>query len=153
MQQPAPNPFVTKILWVALVVSQAIYLGIPSPRAGEGTPQAFAAVLALVATTQAVGVLLFFRIAGVRRIQSGKLDPTTAAGMGQLFTVLILSWVLTEAIAIYGLVLRFLGGPLWQTGLFALAAFALMVVTQPWQSGLEPPVSSAERGRDPSPIA
>ncbi len=153
MQQQAPNPFVTRILFIALVFSQCVYLVIPSPEAAEGPPPMFPAALGAVAITQAAGVLLFFRIGGVSKIQSGALDPTTSEGMGRLFVVLIMAWVLTEGIAIYGLVLRLLGAPMWQAGLFALGAFALMGVTNPWQSGLQPRVGSAERGRDSTPIA
>lgn len=151
--QQAPNPFVTRILWVALIVSQVIYLVLPVAGSGAGAPQSMAAALAMVATSQAVGVIVYFRVAGVNRIKSGKLDPSTPAGMSALFTVLILSWVLIESIAIYGLVLRFLGGAIWQTALFSLGAFALMVATNPWQGGLQAPASSEGRGRDSTPIA
>jgi len=34
----------------------------------------------------------------------------------------------------------------------AIVAFALMGAMNPWQSGLEPPQSSTERGLDPTPI-
>ncbi len=152
MQQRA-NPIVPRILFVALLVSQGIYLAIPSAGVAEGPPAMLPAILGAVAVTQGLGALLFFRIAGVSKIQSGALDPTTNEGMGQLFVVLILSWVLTEAIAIFGLVLRFLGAPFWQGGLFALGAFVLMAAMNPWQSGLVAPMSSAERGRDSTPIA
>jgi len=152
MQQQAPNKMVTRILWVVLVFSQCIYLVIPSPESVGGPPPMFPAILGAVAVAQAAGVLLFFRVAGVSKVRAGALDPLTAEGLGRLFVVLIMSWVLTEGIAIYGLVLRFLGAPMWQGGLFSLGAFVLMGATNPWQEGLKPPVSSAERGRDATPI-
>lgn len=152
MQQHAPNPFVTRILWVVLVVSQCIYLAIPSPGSAEAPPPVIPLVLGLVAVTQGIGALAWFRIAGVSKIQSGALDPASAEGMGRLFVVLVLAWVMVEAIAIYGLVMRFLGAPFWQAGLFSACAFVLMASMHPWQSGLSAPLNPSERGNDPTPI-
>jgi hypothetical protein len=153
-QQQAPSVFVTRIVWIVLVVSQCIYLVVPAPptASAQGPQPMFAPILGAIAVAQALGVVVYFRRAGIARVQRGDLDPSTPEGMGQLYVVLMMSWVLTESVAIYGLVLRFLAAPWLVSGAFALGAFALMAVTNPFQSGLKPPVSAARRGEDPTPI-
>ena len=151
----APTNFVLKIVWLSLIVSQCIYLALPMPEAAvdRGDLPLLAGALAFVALPEAIGAFVWFRIAAVGRIQAGRLDPSTPEGGAQLLQVLILCWVLAESIAIYGLVLRFMHAPLWMTAPFALVAFVSMGLMSPFQSGLRPPVDSAERGRDPTPIA
>jgi hypothetical protein len=150
----APNTIVVKIVWISLIVSQCIYLGLPVPEAAGGRDDLpmLAGALAFVALSEAVGAFAWFRIGAVGRIQGGHIDPSSVEGAGQLFQVLIVCWVLAESIAIYGLVLRFMHAPLWMTAPFAVVAFVSMGAMNPFQSGLSRPVASAERGRDPTPI-
>lgn len=152
MSEQAPNAFVARLVWIVLVISQGIYLLVPTPEGREGAPELFTQVLLVVAVTEGLAILAFFRLAAVAKIQKGDLDPRTPEGMGRLFVVLMLCWVLSESVAIYGLVLRFMGAPFGWVAVFALGGFVLMMATNPFQAGLKPPLSSAERGRDASPI-
>ena len=146
---------VNRIVWVVLIVSQLIYPFVPAREvAAERTvPAIFVTVLGAVAASQAIGLVVWFRLGAVGRVQSGRVDPGTTEGNAMLFQVLVLCWVLAESIAIYGLVVRFMGGTLVQWAPFAVAALVLMGVTNPFQTGLQPPLTSAERGRDATPIA
>ena len=148
------NTMVHRIVWASLVVSQCIYLLIPSPglEVFQANLPVMAAALAGVALLQTIGLLAWFRVGGTQRIQNRRVDPSTLEGAAQLFQVLMICWVLVESIAIYGLVLRFMGATtqLWLP--FAVAGFALMAWTHPFQKGLRPPSDSAARGKDATPI-
>ena len=100
-----------------------------------------------------VGTVVYRRIGLVGPIQSGSLDPSTPEGLQAGFQVLIILWVLSESVGIYGLVLSFLSGnPLFSV-LFSAAALALLFVHRPTAADLQPPTSPTDRATDARPIA
>jgi hypothetical protein len=98
----------------------------------------------------AVGTLIYRRRALVEPIQAGQLDPSSKEGFAKAFTPLILNLVLTESIAIYGLVLAFLSHRPGLALPFAIGAFALMYLHRPTAPDLSPPATPGVY-RPPSP--
>jgi uncharacterized membrane protein len=122
--------------------------------AGEG-PTAFglfAATLGVVALVEAVVLVVVLRRGALEPIEDGRLDPASAAGAARLLTVLVVGWALAESVAIYGLVLRFLGAPTTYWLPFAAAGAILLLVARPWQPGLSRPATSAELARSGRPL-
>jgi F0F1-type ATP synthase membrane subunit c/vacuolar-type H+-ATPase subunit K len=142
------------IIWSALAVSQVIYLLIPIPERQNAStiPNLFPIVLAAVAFIQAVGIVVLLRVRAFAPVQSGRIDPTSSSGAAQLFTTLILAWVIAESIAIYGLVLRFLHFSLTYSAFFAAAGAILLVLGRPWHPKLRKQDSTIELARSGAPI-
>jgi hypothetical protein len=146
------------VIWVAMAVSQVICLVLPAgqgPTAtGEG-PSAFglvAATLGLAAAIETVVLVVVLRRGALGPIEDGRLDPAAPAGAARLLAVLIVGWALAESVAIYGLVLRFLGAPATHWLPFAAAGGILLLVARPWQPGLSRPATSAELARSGRPL-
>ena len=148
------NP-TNRILWFVLVLSQGLYVLAASlvpavDMDGELVPT-LGGILALMAIGVAVGSAAFRKKAIVEPIQSGKLDPTTREGLARAFTPFILNLVLSEAVAIWGLVLSLISGDLgWVVG-FVAGGLALMWYHRPTSADFVPP-PRADVGR-PAPIA
>lgn len=142
------------IVWSALAVSQVIYLLVPAPpaRTASTLPDAFPMALGTVALLEAVGIVALLRVRAFAPVQSGRIDPTSKSGAAQLFTSLILAWVLAESIAIYGLVLRFLHFSSTAWAPFAAAGAFLLILGRPWHPKLRKPVSSSDIARSGAPI-
>ena len=98
--------------------------------------------LAGISVATAVGTVVYRRRALVVPIQSGSFDPNTAEGLAKAFTPFILNLVLTESIAIYGLVLAFLSHKPLFAFPFALGALVLMYVHRPSAPDLAPLAAS-----------
>lgn len=143
------------LLWAALAVSQVIYLFVPAPpREGAANlSDVLPIALGAVAFAQCVGIVALLRIRAFGPIQRGGLDPTSKEGAAQLFTTLILAWVLAESAAIYGLVLRFLGFDLLYSTPLSAAGALLLFLGRPWQSKLARPASSADLASSGDPLS
>lgn len=147
------------IVWSVLVVSQVIYLIVPALRTLPNTEEnmaflpVFAGCLGVVAFLQAVGVAICFRRGVVSAVADGRLDVQGSSGAGRLFTVLMICWVLAESIAIYALVLRFLGAPLPLWGPFPIVAAALFLYVRPWHPALSSEPTSQERAQSGRPLS
>lgn len=139
------NP-TTRVLWWALVASLFVYVGVALVVAPDGTPSpvagALAPVLGVVAVGLGIGTIVYRRRALVEPIQSGRLDPRTPEGMGRALPAFILNVVLSESVAIFGLVLSLLAASPFYAVAFAAGALVLMVVHRPTASELEPPIST-----------
>jgi F0F1-type ATP synthase membrane subunit c/vacuolar-type H+-ATPase subunit K len=142
------------VIWVALAVSQLVYIFVPAPIPENAStlPNIFPIALAVVALIQAVGIVVLLRVRAFAPVQSGRIDPTSTSGTAQLFTTLILAWVLAESIAIYGLVLRFLHFSLPYSASFAAAGALLLFVGRPWHPRLRKPDSTVQLARTGTPI-
>jgi hypothetical protein len=123
---------VNKILWLALIASQAVYLGVVLSGVGTSRNQpldlpALPIALATVAVATAIGSHLCWRRASGAGRPIHRTSPNPAAS----FTFYILAWALDESIAIYGLILGLLAfsAEVWSP--FSVAALALMLVHRP----------------------
>ena len=147
------------MVWAVLVLSQVVYLVIPAlltlPNTGRNSDflRLFAGCLGVVAFLQAVGVAIYFRRGVLAPIASGQLDVRTAAGAGRLFRVLIICWVVGESIAIYALVLRFLGAPTGFWAPFPIAAAVLFLYVRPWHPKLLRRSTTQELARSGRPLS
>ena len=142
------------IVWSALAISQVIYLSLPAPprESPANLLGVFPLALGVVAFAESVGMVALLRIRAFNPIQTGRLDPLSQKGVTELFTTLILAWMLAESIAIYGLVLRFLGFGMAYSSPFAAAGAFLLFLGRPWQAKLRKPVSSADLARSGTPL-
>lgn len=143
------------IVWSALAISQVIYLFVPAPlREGPANlPAIFPLVLGAIAFVQGVGMVVLLRVRAFNPIQGGRLDPTSKEVAAQLFTTLILAWVLAESVALYGLVLRFLQFELLYSASFAAGGALLLFLGRPWQSRLGRPASAADMAGSNAPLS
>jgi hypothetical protein len=134
-----------RIVWLALLASQVLYLAVPylvtlggEPLPAMARTRLFFALAAVAAVTGA-GSLVYRQRALVAPIAAGRLDPRTPEGSARAFAPYVLNLVLTESIAIHGLVLALVSHERLVALPFALAAFALMAVHRPTAPDLEPP--------------
>jgi len=133
-----------RALWGALLSSQVVFLQVPfiaAPTGHAASPSAVSRlflILAAVSAATAVGTIVYRRRALVAPIQGGQLDPDTREGSARAFTALVLNWVLTNTISVYGLVLAIysqeprLGLP------FGFVALGLMYFHRPMARALAP---------------
>lgn len=120
-----------RILWLALLFSQLIYvvilLLVAQPLCDPSSLAVLPLAFGAAAAGSAVAAHLFWR----RATGAGRAlhdEPVTPAAAFQGY---VLAWVLDESIAIYGMVLGFLGFPLASWAPFSAAAFALMLAHRP----------------------
>jgi hypothetical protein len=138
-----------RILWLALLASQAIHLAVAflvKTGAGAMSSLAFSRLffaLAAVSLVTAAATILQRRHALVAPIQAGRLDPGTPEGFAKALPPYLVALALVESISIYGLVLALLAQTGWIALPFATAAFALMVVHRPTAPDLAPPAAPA----------
>ena len=142
------------IIWAFLGVSQVVYLLVPVPSQQNASTlsDVFPMALAVVAFIQAIGMVILLRVRAFEPIRSGRIDPRLSSGVVQLFTPLILAWVLAESVAIYGLVLRFLHYSLSYSVWFSTAGAVLLFMGRPWQRKLQKPYSATQSARSGAPI-
>ncbi len=126
----APTPMVFWAIWGALTASIVIYLvvlqvvrGTPPEEGPDGTLVVMFSGLAVVNLAVAFGVRLFHTNRIARR-----REPEKRAA---LLSACIISWALAEAVAIYGLVLGFLGAAESTSHVFFLVAFTAMLFLTP----------------------
>lgn len=142
-----------KILWLSLCVSQVIYIVVvfakPATPRASGVPDLMFLALFAIAVGTGLGTVIFRRRALVAPIRSGELDPNTPVGAARAFTPFILNLVLSESVAIYGLVLSFLSNdPKYVVG-FVAGALVLMYIHRPTARDLVAPLSAGYAGAPP----
>ena len=118
------------ILWVAFVWTLAVYgivMMVIRPQPTEAGPLR-AVMLAFAGTTTAAA--LYFRLGRIGRLLS-KATPLSDTEFSQLRTNYIVCFALSEAVALYGLVLHFLGSNLAEVGPFFAASVALLLICFP----------------------
>jgi len=144
------------LVWAVLCLSQLIYVVIvfqkpPTPRPQDVATTMFPPLF-VVAAGLAAGTIWWRRRALVRPIQTGEIDLKSQAGLGRAFTHFILNLVLSQSVAIYGLVLTFLSNqPLYAIG-FVAAGLALMWIHRPFAPEVQGPLRDerAELGLPPT---
>ncbi len=122
-----------RMLHWGLLVSLVLYvvvgekLGPAEARGPEHLARAFIPLLILTA-----GVAAVIRQRMVRPAEEAlQLRPDDLAALGRWRSGSLISYVLCEAVALYGFVLRMLGQTLWQAGPFYAVAILLMLVWTP----------------------
>ena len=142
------------IIWVALAISQVVYLFVPAPPRASAAilPGVLPLALGVITIAQSIGIVAWLRIRAFNPIHAGRLDPASKDGVAQLFTTLIVAWVLAESIAIYGLVLRFLHFELSYYFPFVLAGACLLFLARPWSPKLKRASSLADLARSNAPL-
>lgn len=129
---PAQARLTQRVVWISLLLSQAIYILVivflaaqssGEPRVGSLFPTALAAV---AFTTGVIAHAFWRRATGAGR--AVHLPPPEPAAA---FQHLVLAWVLDESIAVYALVLGFLGFGAATWAPFSVAAAILLLVHRP----------------------
>lgn len=101
-------------IWAAMAVSLLVYLSIPlfmpaPPMTYETTDfGVLFTVLGVIAVLTSVASLLLRRAIVIQPLQNGTLDPESEAGAQRLTQGFVVTWALSEAVAVYGLVLYLL---------------------------------------------
>ncbi|HXE75103.1 MAG TPA: hypothetical protein VNN18_05650 [Candidatus Xenobia bacterium] len=119
-----------KVLWLVLLISVCLYwpvLGLVQIERAEPPPVVTQALM-LMAIADA-GAALFLRF---NRIPTVWLrQPLDLAALNQLRTFYILCFVLAEAVALFGMILFFLGGSREQALWFFTGSVALFLLCYP----------------------
>lgn len=118
-----------QVLWIALMLSQAIYglvaLLVAEPR--DGVVAAMPLVLGAVGVASGVGAHLSWR----RATGAGRALHAEPVRLADRFRGYLIAWVLDESIAVFGLMLALLGFPSTTWAPFLAAGMALMLVHRP----------------------
>ncbi len=135
------------ITWTALLVSLGVYgllgLVIARPKSGDAALESvMLAVLGAAALATAIGTLVARDRLLVRPARRGELDVRSKAGLERFWVISLLTWVLSESIGIYGLVLFLLFGRPSHLYGFLAVAIALMIAHAPRVAALRPASSS-----------
>jgi len=139
-----------------LVASVFVYVGVamslPQRPLRQVSPSLFVAALVVVAALQGLATLWLRQSLLVAPARAGRLDLDSEAGAQRLFRVALICFVLSESVAIYGLVCVVLVGS-WSVALgFVAAGLALLAVHAPRLAPLRPPAGSADLPHRPDPI-
>ena len=118
-----------QVLWIALMLSQAIYglvaLLVAEPR--DGVVAAMPLVLAAVGVASGVGAHLSWR----RATGAGRALHAEPVRLADRFRGYLIAWVLDESIAVFGLMLALLGFRSTTWAPFLAAGMARMLVHRP----------------------
>ncbi len=134
-----------RILHLAMLASVAIYelvVHVAAPPPSEVLP-ALRYAFAAAAVVTAIAVIGVRRVVMPPREQASPyhaaapVPPPSAEVFQRAFTGYILCWGLSESVAIYGLVLSFLGGTPAAMHPYAAAAVLLLLTTAPRKDDLE----------------
>ncbi len=133
---PAPPARVQWIVWAAIMMSLLVYAAMPfllpaGASASEGGDVVFVGTFAFMAAMCAAASLALRHLLLIAPLERGELDPSSAAGRARFFQVSLICWLLAESVAVWGLVLFFLGGSLVLLYGFVLGAAVLLGVHAP----------------------
>ena len=145
------------IIWVSLCIAQLIYVVVahlrPLPPNSSDVAQTMFPILLVISMATAAGTIWWRGRALVRPIQSGALDLTRTQDLAKAFTAFILNLVLSESVAIYGLVLTFLSNDTRYVIGFVAFGLVLLWIHRPFAPELRPPSGPLGPGSRPPPIA
>ena len=141
------------IIWGALVSSLSLYVGIALViQPCGGCPPALLAAMASVAgTTALASVVIRVRLL-VRPAHAGRLDLRQPEGAQRFLVISILTWALSESVAIYGFACFMLSGSFAVMLPFIAASLALFAYHAPRLAPLSSPPNMADLARRPDPI-
>ena len=122
-----------RVIQMAFLVAVVIYIAIAEkvgPREPKDVKQI--QVLLMVMAASLVGGILFFRQRLIPPAEEVlRTQPEDANALRRWRTANLITLTLAEAVVLYGLALRFLGGTLLQAAPFYAAGVLLMVVFTP----------------------
>jgi len=122
----------SRVLHLAILTTIPLYAFVGEwvgPPPGE---VGFLHKILVAAAVADLGLFTFFRITMLRSAEEGLASrPDDEAVLGRWFAANVVTFVLCETVALFGLVIRFLGGNLVQAGPFYAVAFLLLLVVFP----------------------
>lgn len=122
------------IVWAAMMGAVALYAGLATvlpPFSVPDLPGEALLAIAAAGISAGLAALVIHRIALVRPILAGRLDPDSAEGSAQALRLWIVCWALAESVAILGLVAALLFGRRDLAWPAVALAMLLLVVTSP----------------------
>ncbi len=127
--------FVARILWAALFASTLIYLVVLEvvELQADGSWQMLVYPLAFIAVTTAGASLIAPRM----MLRRSARDASTGTQDRGYLTTLIVALALAESVAIFGLVLGFLGAPPTVVVPFFVVAWILMIIRFPTRGSVD----------------
>jgi len=128
---PEQAKHTTLVLWITLLTSHALYVGLLLSGFLTHAEPLELPILPLLFGVVALGTAVGSHICWRRASGAGRAVHETEPDSGAAFTSYILSWVLDETLAIYGLVLGLLGFALTAWIPFSIAGFVLMLMHRP----------------------
>ena len=138
-----------RLVWLALLVSIVLYVTVAEMVKPENVGSVFdsrivhGALIALAVLLVGVAVVLRQRkvrpfeeeVRSGRVSTEGALSPEQTSQVGRWQGGHLASWIMCEAVALFGFVLRFLGGTRLEAAPFYAVAVLLMVVWMPKKPG------------------
>ena len=124
-----------KLLWAVFLVSAFAFLLLPEWLKPSPRPINTAVLIALAGSTITMLLLLviFRKFMVGKSEQVLRANATDQAAAQRWLNGQVITMALLEAIALYGLVLRFLGAGRLEAMLFGILGLALMIVFRPKQ--------------------
>ena len=133
-QSVAPVKTVLQIMWFAML-SSIVLLAVVGERAAQGTAQrpqvVFVEAITLVAIVLVIAQAVLRRKFLTVGAQLLAQDPTSRQGLMRWRAGHIVGYAMSEAVALFGLVLRFLGFTLREVAPFYVAGVILMLFSAP----------------------
>jgi len=122
-----------KLLWIAFLLSSFAFLLLPEWLKPNVRPINNAVLIALAgsAVTELLLLVVFRKLMVGKAEQVLRTNPEDHAAAQRWLSGQILTLALAEAIALYGLVLRFLGASRLESMPFGILGIALMIVFRP----------------------
>lgn len=126
-----------------LVLYAAMPLLLPAPTGTPSEPQPiFVGALAFFALFGGLATLVIRRVGLIRPARDGSLDVHSPAGGARFFSMSVITWALSEAVGIYGLILFLMFRRPSLLYPFLAAAALLLLVHAPRTSPLTPPAAT-----------
>ncbi len=131
--QTTPLNKINRIIWLALLASQAVYIAVALLHPGFGDSnlaenRVFSIALAIVAVVSGGMAHFFWRRASGASLALHEISSRSPA---QTFPLYIQAWVIDESIAIYGLVQALLGISITIWVPFSVAGALLLIIHRP----------------------
>jgi hypothetical protein len=146
-----------RIIWAALCLAQLTYVAVVFQiEPTENPPDVSSTMLpalVVLGLTIATGTIWWRKHALVGPIRSGKLDLSTLEGQAHSFAPFILNLMLSEAVAIFGLVLTIRSSEGSYVLGFVAASLGLMFIHRPFALDIQSPQRDSNSVRRPPPIA
>jgi hypothetical protein len=121
-----------RIVQLAMLASVVLYGLLCFRLPVQGEPKPILLELLVIVSVSLVGMIFFFRGKTVLRAESVlAAQPEDPAALGRLRMGYIAIWAFCESIALYGVVLHFIGFTLAQVLPFLVAGFVLILFFSP----------------------
>jgi len=122
---------ITLVVWITLLASQGIYVALLLSGFITHAEPLHLPILPMLLGGVALGTAVGSHVCWRRAWGAGRAIHEAQPDPGTSFTSYLLSWMLDETVAIYGLVLGLLGFALAVWIPFSIAGFVLMLMHRP----------------------